>query len=426
MEGCVNKIGISNISVYIPKRAIKIDEIVKNRLKEKPENEKRLKSAVAITGQKIMRFPYIWEDSATMAGQATYELLKNLTSSELSSIRYMSAGTETTVDYSKPIAAYVEGMLQKAGLSIPSNLSTFQVQHACAGGTISMISINALLQTSPHENERGVVMCSDISRYKTETTAEITQGAGAVALLLEKNPKLIQLETGVHGFASKDVDDFFRPLGSITAKVKGRYSMSCFQNSLLEAFEDFCKHKNAAPGDILDSTDFFVFHTPFSMMPVLAMKTLLSKYYEFSEDEAEKYMKQKGLYAAINAIAAVGNIYSGALYLNLFFLLLNKYKEFGRDIIGKKILLASYGSGNTMIVLNGTIADGAPDIIKNWDGEKLMEDKRFADFNEYSKWVNEYYHKECTLEDPDCSAASPGSFHIISVREDGYREYGIK
>ncbi|TVR07026.1 MAG: hydroxymethylglutaryl-CoA synthase, partial [Spirochaetaceae bacterium] len=214
-------VGISDLTLYVPNPVMELDSLIERRIAEEPKLERRLLRAIETTGQKSMRYPELWQDNATLSAQAAHTLLSRANRDSVSGLRYLAVGTETSVDHSKPIAAYVEGMLQGAGVPVPEQISTFQVQHACAGGTISMLSVGALLQVSGRSGESGVVICSDIARYDAPSTAEITQGAGAVAMLIETNPALIELDLQTQGYASRDVDDFFRPIGSVTAKVKG-------------------------------------------------------------------------------------------------------------------------------------------------------------------------------------------------------------
>src|SRR5690606_21347116 len=123
-----------------------------------------------------MYFPELWEDPVTMAAEAALNLIKRK-KFNLNALRYMVTGTETGVDHSKPISSYVIGILKKAGIQIPQSLSSFQTQHACAGGTVALLGISALLGFSNQADESGIIMCSDIARYGKSTSAEVTQGA---------------------------------------------------------------------------------------------------------------------------------------------------------------------------------------------------------------------------------------------------------
>ena len=132
-----------------------------------------------------------------MAAQAAAQLLVRLDAADVASLRYLVVGTETGIDQAKPIAAYVHGMLQRAGFPISQAISTFDVQHACAGGAIGLLSVGAMLGASRTGAERGLIICTDEARYAPGSNAEITQGAAAVAILANPHRacSILTLET---------------------------------------------------------------------------------------------------------------------------------------------------------------------------------------------------------------------------------------
>ncbi len=419
-------VGISDVAIYIPGNHIDIDTIVRMRSAASPELAPHLARAVNTTAQKSMRFPSPWEDTATMAAEAACALLKANPDVAPADVRFLTVGTETTVAHSKPASSYVQGMLHKAGLPLCHALSSFQVQHACASGTLAMMSVGGLLMAGGDERHSGLVICSDVASYDAETTAEITQGAGAVALLVEPSPRLLELDLGTMGLCSKDVDDFFRPLGCRAPKVKGGYSLQCYTESLELAFLDHCRRRREDPAAVLASTDLVVLHTPFHNMPEFAMLRLLRSQLGLSPDDARKYLASRGFYAGVSPVARIGNIYSGSLYLCLSFLLAERFQALGEEIVGKKVLLASYGSGNTMIVLSGTVAPQAPMVLSRWETEKHLIPARTAAWEEYEEWMRKDY-VECEEEAARCFEGPPsGSFYLARLREDGYRVYGFR
>ncbi len=417
------RVGISDIRVYLPRPVIDLEELVRKRVAEHPRLARHMARALATTGQKSIRFPEPWEDTATMAAQAAWELLLTNPRLERAAIRHLAVGTETTVDHSKPVSAYVQGMLQRAGIALPDSLSSFQVQHACAGATMALLSVAGMLQTSELPGESGIVMASDIARYDTESTAEITQGAGAVAMLVESAPKLIDLDLSTVGYFSRDVDDFFRPLGSKTAKVKGRYSMDCYLESLEGAFLDHCRRAGKSPQAALTDTELVMLHTPFRNMPESAMQHLLQRHLGFTNGHTEGYLRDRGFYQGVDPLSYIGNTYAGSLYLALAFLLYHRFRELGERIVGKRVLLASYGSGNTMIIQAGQVMPQAPEVLSTWDLDRALAANRPASIDDYDLWM-----------DGPCEAADygrlnqgrqvpAGSFYLAGIREDGYREY---
>ena len=419
-----HKTGISDIGIYLPAPKIGLDTVVGQRVAEVPRLERHLDRARRTTGQRSIRFPTVWEDTATMAASSAHRLITANPDLDPARIRYLAVGTESGLDHSKPVASFVQGMLQASGVAVPESVSTFQVQHACAAGTISLLSVASLLQASGRTDESGVVICSDVARYDTHSTAEITQGAGSIALLVENNPQLVELDLTTQGYCSRDVDDFFRPLGSKTAQVKGTYSMQMYHETLHSAFLDHCARVGRSPQQVLAETDLVVLHAPFRNLPEMAMKKLLSSHLGLDEDDARSYLEERGLYDAIDVVADVGNIYTGATYLTLAAQLYRQYQRHGDAIIGKRILIASYGSGNTMTVLSGVVAPGAPAVIDRWDLAAIVDGGRPASFAEYQQWINGPYVPTGLNHTPERDSDVLPIFRLDSIRDDGYREYG--
>ncbi len=412
-------VGIDDIAVYIPYPTMPLELLVNTRCSEDSDLAMRLKRGWHATGQDSFHFPQPWEDTSTMAAQSSRNLLLSHPK-DVSDIRYLVTGTESSVDMSKPVSSYVQGMLQISKIPLPNTLATFQVQHACAGGTYGILSVAAMLAASKSATEKGLITCSDIARYKSYSTAEITQGAGAVSVLLSKDPRLLEVNLQPLGYSSHDVDDFFRPVQETTARVKGQYSIECYNDALDSAIVDYCKQSGEDISDMLGGMDYFVLHIPFYKMGYLAMRRMLRKYLSLSDGKVDAYLDDRGFSSTVKPIARVGNIYTGSIYLSLMFLMKDRYEIEGRNIIGRRILIASYGSGNTMAVFSGTIAADAPDIISSWDLKSIFERERTSNMTEYTAWLQNG-RTRANLEDvPD------QHYYLSSIRDDGYREYKFK
>jgi len=419
-------VGIGDIGLYVPRPEIEIETIVEERSRSEPETEKQLRRAWETTGQRKMRYPEPWEDTTTLAAQSAIGLLRRNPGIDLSRLRYLAVGTESGVDHSKAMSAYVEGMLQRAGVAIPKTISTYQVQHACAGGALGAIGVAALLSLSNRRSESALVLCADIARYQSSTTAEITQGAGAAALLVEEDPSLLELDLSDMGFASSDVDDFFRPLGSATAVVRGGYSIQCYIESLDLAFSDHCDRRGESAEEVIEATDYFVLHVPFRNMAVRAMRKLLASKLGISEEEADAMLAAKSLAAGIDPIADIGNTYTASIFMSLAFLLDSQYKLIGKDIVGKRILMASYGSGNTMAVISARVAPRAPEVLSRWRQDEMWSGARRTGWDEYVRWLERSKEAPPAPYRIDPFEAPRESFYLASLRKDGYREYGFR
>jgi hydroxymethylglutaryl-CoA synthase len=423
-------VGIGDIALYLPSLQIDMGALIRRRIEENPLLRMALKRAFEYTQQKKVRFPAWWEDCATMAAQAALRLLTRGTLS-LADLRYLAVGTETTVDHSKPVAAYVEGMLQEAGCAVPEGISTFQIQHACAGGMISLLAVLALLALTNRPAESGVVVCSDIARYDAASTAELTQGAGAVAMSACVDPKLLEIDVATAGYSSSDVDDFFRPLGSDTARVKGGYSLKCYKRAVSQALLDHCARAGREPREVLAGTDAFALHSPFMTLPVEAMSELIGRHLGLDDAASRAFLAERDLDAAVAPVGVIGNIYSGALFLGLASVLWKRYRRLGDDIVGRQVLLCSYGSGNTAAVVAGRVAAGAPEVIRSWTLDEELDHAVPASFRQYDRWMGSPDAAPNTADGavPDGGAVSEDEvvpaqrFFLRGIREDGYRLY---
>src|SRR5699024_8792740 len=109
--------------------------------------------------------------------------------------------------------------------------------------------------------QRVLVIASDVARYELDSPGEPTQGAGAVAMLVSGDPRLVEIEP-VSGLNSADVDDFWRPNDSSTAIVDGALYVSAYLDALTGAREDFA----AQGGPAIDEIDRVLYLQPFTKM----------------------------------------------------------------------------------------------------------------------------------------------------------------
>ena len=147
--------------------------------------------------------------------------------------------------------------------------------------------------------------------------------------------------------------------------------MQCYTDALLGAYTDF-KEKALKSGLIevpkgghfLDAFDYVLLHAPFRRMPIDALEDLFMKARGTSKEDAEAELERVKLHASLEGTAKTGNLYTGALYVCLASLLESEYQRIGDGIENKRILFASYGSGNTMVVFSGLVVPGAGEAIE--------------------------------------------------------------
>lgn len=417
------KIGISDMAFYLPALRMDLDRLARERSAQDPRLARHLERALRTTGQLALRFPQAGEDSATMAAEAADIVLRRAAARpgfDLGGLRHLVAGTETGLDHSKALSSYVAGMLALAGHRLPSTHTSFQVQQACAGGTLGLMGAAGMLAAFGRPGESALVVAADVARYRTLSTAEVTQGAGAAAVLVEESPRLLELDLAAAGFSSSDTDDFFRPLGSTVAQVDGRYSMECYNQALLGAVDDLARRSGLSVPALLESCDAFALHAPFANMPAAAMRRLLAERLGLGEAEADAYLAERYFGQGVEPVARIGNTYTASVFLVGAWLLAAMAGDLGAGMAGKRLLMASYGSGNTMVAWVATVAPDAAAVVAGWDLAALLAAGEDAAWERYAAWAGSVGGQ---ADAPGWGEPKARGFRLASIREDGYRVY---
>jgi len=340
------KVGIDAMAVAMPRRYLSTEDLARAR------GVDPAKYTVGL-GVKEMAVAEPGEDSAALAATAAERLLR-LSGADQAKIGMLVVGTETGVDHAKAVASYVQGML-----GLHRNMRTFDLQHACYGGTAALMSAVGWVGSGMGAGRTALVICTDIARYDIGSAGEPTQGAGAVAMLVSESPRLLELDLGVSGASSTDVHDFWRPLGRREALVDGHYSIRCYLDAVSGAWREWkaiaARREILRGGEGLPSETLtrIAYHVPFPKMAKKAhahvrrcdLEDLRGKPFA-EEEEAEPSAKTNASFEAqvassLSLCSRVGNLYTGSLYLGLAGLL---HAE-GKVLEGKRIGLFSYGSG---------------------------------------------------------------------------------
>jgi hydroxymethylglutaryl-CoA synthase len=218
-----------------------------------------------------------------------------------------------------------------------------------------------------------LVICSDIARYGVQTAGEPTQGAGAVAMVIARDPAMLAIEIGVAGTSSTHVHDFWRPLGHREAQVDGHYSVECYLEAVAGAYRGWkaraLRHGRAATSDALPSECLarICYHVPFCKM---ARKAHLHVRRCDLEDAGMAWdvavEEQRGAASfrmqvepSLGLCARIGNVYTGSLYLGLAGLLDAQALQLANARIG----MFSYGSGCTSEFFSGVVGPRAAERI---------------------------------------------------------------
>ena len=286
-------------------------------------------------GQDEFSFPAPDEDVVTMAAAAAAPIIER---SGTEGIRTILFATESGIDQSK-----AAGMAVHSLLDLPSQMRVVEVKEACYSATAALQAAVGIVTRSP--GQRVLVIASDVARYELDTPGEPTQGAGAVAMLVSADPKLLEIEP-VSGLNSADVDDFWRPNDSTTAIVDGALSVTAYLDALTGAWTDLAAQGGPAMAEI----DRVLYHQPFTKMAKKAQVHLAGLTGEDLDTEivagtpggsASTRPRDTGLATSTLYNRRLGNSYTASLYAGLCSLL-----DHDADLAGKRIGLFSYGSGS--------------------------------------------------------------------------------
>lgn len=299
------------------------------------------------------------QDAVTLAANAA-DLL--LTKPERAEIAEIIVATESGVDHSKSIAIYVQHLLH-----LNRYARAIELKQACYAGTYGLMQARDYVQL--HPDKKVLVIATDIARYGLRTGGEVTQGAGAVAMLVSSQPRLAVINDDSE-FMAADIMDFWRPLDHDTALVDGKYSANVYRDFFKEVWDRY----QARTGLGLADFEAMVYHLPFTKMGLKALRDVLPA---ASEDHAKR------LLAAFEASRVyskrVGNLYTGSLYLSLLSLLANDQELKG----GERIGMFSYGSGAEGEFFSLTLQPTFKEQLGARALEKQLDQRRRVSVSEY-------------------------------------------
>lgn len=281
--------GVSGMAVYCP--PCRVD--LKNWCQWSGQSFDKVS---AVVGQSF-RVCTDKENGYTMAASAVLRLILNY-GVDPKSIGQLNLGTESSTDNSAG-SVIVKGMVDMAltELGMPRiarNCDVQEVKHACLGGMYALQ--NAARYTQYDGDDRvAIAVASDIASYVKNSTGEVTSGAGAVAMLVERKPKLFELDLNRSGSASAyRSHDFRKPFtrhfsegyGSFSEgnfKVKdwpvfsGPYSTMVYTDTVCAAVEDMLTKMHMPPGEYYKRLAAIFMHRPYHGMPVAAMAALYAR-----------------------------------------------------------------------------------------------------------------------------------------------------
>lgn len=328
------KIGIDKIGFATARYVLNMDDLAESHNVDPDKYSKGLLlNNLSITP--------INDDIVTLGASAAESILSE---EDKKTIDMIIVATESSVDQSKAASTYIHSLL-----GIQPFARSIEMKEACYGATAALDY--ARLHVQKHPESKVLVIASDVARYGVNTPGEPTQGAGSVAMLISKKPRILLLNDNSVA-QTRDIMDFWRPNYSTTPYVNGIYSTKQYLDMLKTTWAEFQKRFNTSLADF----SAFCFHLPFPKLALKGFNKVMDK--NLPEDFKEKL--KENFESTILYSKEVGNIYTGSLYLGLLSLLENSKNL----VAGDQIALFSYGSGAVAEIFSATLVDGFKDMLQ--------------------------------------------------------------
>ncbi|MCV9930217.1 hydroxymethylglutaryl-CoA synthase [Flavobacterium sp. LS1R49] len=413
------KTGIDAITFDVAKIHLPIKTLATARNIEPEKLEKGL-------GLIKMTLPDTYQDTVVFGANALTKLIEENTI-DLSEIGRIYVGTESAIDSSKPISSFLIALMeQKFGEDTLNECDVVDFTFACIGGVDALQNCIDFVKLNP--TKKAIVVTTDFAKYDLNSTGEYTQGAGALAMLVTSNPRIIAFENN-WATSTKGVFDFFKPYRTISkesitgnatneswfdnleAEIEihkdqpvfdGQYSNQCYMDRTRSAYFSFKKLKNTSE-TVYNSWKCIIMHLPYSFQGRRMLSEIYaldsdSKIISGDESEAEYQNKLKEiskseeyrtfvtdkLQPAELASSLIGNLYTGSIFMGLLSTLAHFYNT-KQEVAETKFGFLAYGSGSKSKVFEGTIQPEWKSALTETKLFETLEKSTEIDFETYEK-----------------------------------------
>lgn len=310
----------------------------------------------------------LWEDPVTTAVNAANTML---TDEDRERIELLIVASESGVDYEKPMSTWVQRYL-----GLTANCRNFEVKHACYGGTSGLQMAAHWIASGLHRGAKALLICTDQSRTHLGKPWEYVLGAGAAAILISDEPKLVELELGKSGYWTHEVSDLIRPTGKVETG-NSETSLISYIDALDNSFDHFVE-RNPELADYEAVFKKHVYHAPFGGMTYRAHKTMMRRFGRKSKAEIQAHFATRSG-AALKHTRRFGGAYSASTFIGLLGLL-----ETSENLAaGDRISVFSYGSGSCSEFYSVKALEGAREVAESAQATSLLDLRRPVSVDEY-------------------------------------------
>ena len=350
-------VGIASIGLHFPPLAMRVEELAALR------GEDPNKYTVGLGCAEMALCPpgFGVVELATEAARRALGRWKGT----LDRIGMIAVGTETASDMSRPLSAWVADRLGLRGA-----VRSYEVKHACYGGTLAVRQATEWRLSGAGAGKAALAIAADVALYEQGDPGEPTQGAGAVAMVIDE-PEVAAVESSSYPWSEPEFD-FWRPVGENYPRVDGALSLDCYKRAAAHCFRALAGARD--PEKMFEELAAICFHVPFPKMVKKAMATV-GEVFGWTTDKIEHLFAQKVDPTMLwNRLA--GNAYTASLWISVA----NALKGLRA---GERIAAFSYGSGFGAELL--TLAAGPQAVHGAWqeDVDRDLETRKVIDARGY-------------------------------------------
>lgn len=298
------------------------------------------------------------EDPVTNAVNAAAPLVRRLDDESRARISLLIVSTESGVDYSKSVTSYVHKYL---GLS--RNCRMVEVKQACYAATAALQLCAGYLASAASPGDKALVIGSDVALVDGRAQyAEPATGAGAAALLIGGDPRILRLDLGAFGTYGYETLDSARPGPEFDIADSDR-SLFTYLDCLANSYRDYAAKVEAV--DLRKTFDHLAMHTPFAGMVRAAHRKLMRDHTDAAAREIAEDFERR-VVPSLHYPRQVGNLCSASVYLALCSLI-----DRAADTAGARVGLFSYGSGCASEFFSAVVGEGS--AARRGIGEQLAD-----------------------------------------------------
>lgn len=342
-------IGIEKINLYAGRFATDAVELAQLRGKD-PDY---VRDQVMVQTRSVIP---VYEDAVTLAVNAARPLLTGIDPAE---IELLVVGTESAVDFSKPVSTWVQRFL-----GLGANCRNFEVKHACYSGTAALKTALFWLTANVRPGKKALVVSTDYSRMDGEEGFDFIGGGCAVAMLVSADPRVLLIDPAEAGYWTGEIADTFRPTSSVE-RADNQTSLYSYLDALEGAFEHY---EHLAPSfDYLTGFKKHIYHAPFPGMVLQAHRTLLGRFGIGKAAVRESFEGKvaEGLYFA----RRLGTAYGASNFVSLLGLLAS-----APDLVaGDRLSLFAYGSGCQGEFYSAQVGPEASSLVRVLDLDRHLD-----------------------------------------------------